>query len=619
MLFSITNNTDHQLPEELQSKIRLAVSICLLGLFIWLDNGPLTLSYGNPTLLIIVGYILFSTAIFFTIEYKPATSNKIRSVAIFGDICTTSLLLIFGGETAAPICVAYYILILNNGLSNYARELRIGTSLSILGFSSVLYLSEYWQTQTNLGIGLLVGMIVVASLISRHIHQDKTLADETVKNPNLAIDNKKSSLNIGKNKDLKILLITKDTTDRHMVLSYINSWGITLQVCNSTIRAFAELVNAAENGTGYTTVIVDSLNLDMDPTLFSQSLLSDDTQSDINLIHVSPAQLEEQEARLIAAGYSKLLNIPLDKTILFDAIHTTKTSTQQNSNITQLISHYSSRAGSTQPSDILLAISDPIEQKLLRSILEKGGQRVFTVSTGSQTLDALNTHQFDMVILDFNISDIDGKDIIRLYYYTYLNHDWVPFIALVDKATSNILSQCREAEVDAIIARPIKEQSLLMTIADIAASKAKQVGSINSSRNSIRACNTQIADNNDLILNKQTLRQLENLSSSSEFLDLLINNFHEDMTKLLNGLQKAIDHCRFTEFQDFAHALRDTSCNLGAISLHRLSIMALEINQHEFQQQGKPLLNELHLALSKTMHALRDHVIKNNDSATEKE
>ena len=357
----------------------------------------------------------------------------------------------------------------------------------------------------------------------------------------------------------------------------------------------------------------------MDPIQFAKPLQSDSTLSNIQLIHLSPGQPKEQETQLIAAGYSKLLNIPLDKTILFDALHTTTPGQRDDSNITQLISHYSSKTGSTQPSDILLAIGDPIEQALFRGILEKNGQRVYTVNTGSQALDALSAHQFDMMIIDFKMKDIEGKDVIRLYYYSNLDQDWVPFIALVDEATTDVLSQCKEAEVSAIMVRPVTEQKLLMTVADIAASKAKSIEGIDSPWKPARNRNVQIADNNDLILNTQTLRQLENLSSNGVFLELLTTNFYDDMNKLLNGLQSAVEHRRFSEFQDLAHALRDTSSNLGAVSLHRLSLKALQISQHQFQQQGKTLLDELHLALSKTMHALRDHMIKSNDSATGKE
>lgn len=609
MSSSLINKPDHHLSEMQQSIIRLAIGLCILGLLLWLNHGPANISFENTSLVTIIGYCSFSALLIITIWMEPTSTSIRRSAAIFADLFAATLLLIFGGKYAAPICITYYLLIISNGLNRHTGEFRISTSLSIIGFSCVLYLSDFWQSQLTHGIGLLLGMVISAMLISKQVQGNKTteVAD------NHAPSNTKDRGNI------KVLLITQDAMDRHMTFSYINSWEIPVKTCNSAVRTFAEIINAVDNEAGYTTVIVDSLNLDMDPVLFSKSLRFENKLVDINLIHISPPQPKEQEKLLLTAGYSKLITTPLDKTILFDAIHATTPEIKSNSNITKLISRYSSNQGSTQPSDILLAIGNPIEQTLFRSILEKAGQRVYSVSSGSQALDALNTHQFDMVIIDFKMSDIHGKDVIRLYYYTFLDQEWVPFIALVDEATSSVLSQCREAEVGAVLVRPVDEQKLLMTVADIAASKAKQSESINNPWKPARNSNTLIADNSGLILNTHTLRQLEHLSSSSNFLEHMVSNFQGDMSASLRGLQQAIDNISFTEFQDFAHAMRDTSCNLGAVTLHRLSLKALQINQNEFQQQGKSLLNELYLALEKTMHALREYVIDCNDAAKEKE
>jgi CheY-like chemotaxis protein len=603
------NKTGRQLSEAEQNVIRLMIGCGVLVSLLWVNPTSVTVSSTNPALVTISSYLLFTTLLAIGIWQKLGSSSTRRSIAIFTDIFAATLLLIFGGEYTAPVCITYYLLILSYGINSHKHEFRISTSLSVVGFSCAIYFNDFWQSQPILSMGLLFGMVVMAMLISKHMQRDVTTAINTEQPPH---DTKHDE-------GIKVLLVTQDSIDRHMVLSHLNSWKIPVTICNSSVRAFAKLIHAVENGAGYTTVIVDSLNLDMDPGQFSKSLRFENKLGDINLIHLSPGLSKEQEEQLLATGYSKLITIPLDKTILFDAIHSSTAELHGNSNVTRLISRYLGKKDSPHPADILLAIGNPIEQTLFRSILEKDGQRVYSVSTGSQALDALNTHQFDMVIIDLKMPDIDGKDLIRLYYYTYLNQEWVPFIALVDEATPSVLYQCREAEVDAIMVRPVSEQKLLMTVADIAASKTKQIEPVCNFPKPNHASDSINAENSDPTLNTHTLRQLENLSSSNVFLERMISNFHNDMNKTLDGLQRAIDNHHFKEFQDFAHALRDTSSNLGAISLHRLSLKALQINQSEFQQRSKTLLNELHLALEKTMRALREYVTKSGNSATEQE
>lgn len=619
MSFILKRWTNHHSRESLHNVIRLSTGLCLLGLFLWQDADSSSSLLTNPNILTVVGYIILSTTILLFTRQNTIPKAYLHSATIFIDILALSLLLIFGEETTAPLCIIYYLLLLNNGLHRYPRGFWLSASLSILGFSSVLYMSSFWYSQIYIGTGLLLGIILMTLLISRRLHNSNntigTAAPDSNSTQNGEIPLRNTEVHIKQ----KLLLITHDSTDRHMLLNYITSWEIEVQICNSAIRAFAELLNAADKGTGYSTIIVDSLNLEMDPGQFSRSLRSDDSLRAIHLIHISPGENSGHETQLIDAGYSRVLNTPLDKTILFNALHTTEQKPWEGNNVTQLINYYSNKESSRQPVDILLATPDLIEQDSFRSILEQDGQRVYSVDSGSQTLDALNTHQFDLAIIDFKMPDMDAKDVIRLYYYTNLNQDWVPFITLVDKATPEILSLCREAEVDAILVRPIQKQKLLSTVADVSTAKAKRADNIDNQINPIHSHDSQIKDNRRQVLNIPTLRQLEHLSSNNDFLEQLISNFNGDMSQLLDGIAQAIDNNLFTEFQDLSHALRDSSCNMGANLLYRVSLQALQINQHEFRKQAPLILDELHIAQSKTKYALHNYVEQRDNSATDKE
>jgi len=611
------NRSGQQTQDDYHTVIRLLAGLCLLALLLWNYTNSYSPWFFSPAILTTIGYTIITATLWVLSRYSRLKPSGRQSTQIILDITALSLLLIYGEEITSPLCIIYYLLILNSGLQTTSREFRLSATLSIAGFSSVLYLSSFWNSQLHLGIGLLLGMVLMARLVSRQQHQHKEQPVTTASNtttPKTPIPQDTETEN-----NQKLLLITHDSADRHLLLNYIDSWNIDVHVCSSAVRGFRELLSAVDQGAGYSTVIVDSLNLDMDPDQFARSLLSDSTLCNIKLLHISPGHANEHKTQLINAGYSRILKTPLDKTILFDALHTTKAHSHNSSNITQLINHYSSKENLRQPSDILLATSDKTEQKHFRTVLEQDGQRVYSVENGSQALDALNTHQFDMVIIDFEMPDIKGGDVIRLYYYTYQNQDWVPFIALVDDATQDILSQCRDTEVNAVLVRPIQEHKLLSTVADIASSRAKQAESTDSSKYHTRSSHTDINKDNGRVLNIQTLTQLEHLSSSNDFLDQLITRFNADMNQLLDTLEHCIEDNLFTEFKDQSHALRDSSCNMGADLLHQLSLQALQINQREFQKQAKQILDELHIAQSKTKYALHNYVMRRNNSATEKE
>ncbi len=590
--------------------VRVVIAFVFLLVIPWLSSDPFYFSISNPLLATVIGYVLFTVALVILHSREIITNIQHNCLTLLADISGITLLLIIGESAASPLCAAYYLFIIHNGINSNTRQLLISSFLAVSSFTTVLYLSSYWNSHLELGVGLISGLTFISLILFREItnnsNNNHIVQEETVK-PTLK--DKHSSLNV--------LFITNDTHDRHMLLSYIDSWGITIETSNSSLRAFAELANSAESENRFTTVIVDALNLDMDPIQLATYIKLDNALSKIHLIHISPEYSTDHETRLMDAGYSTLLKTPIDKTILFDALHTHNEQLAKGKNITKLISHYASKASFRQPLDILLAIADTTEQQQFRTNLENNGQRVYAVNSGSQTLDALNTHQFDIIILDFNMPDMGGNEIINLYYYTYLNEEWIPFIALVDAASPEVLSQCRDAEVNAILVRPVEENELLITVADIASSRTKRAENIDKHWQPPYIHETQIRDGNDQILNTKTLTQIEQLSSSNNFLEQLAANFNQDMDVLIEGIEKAIDNNCFTDYKDLIYALKDSSCNLGADALHKLSLIALQINQREFQGQATTILEDIKETLSKTKYALHNHALKQKSSATD--
>ncbi len=590
--------------------MRIFAAISVLLITSWLNGNSLSIASADPILIITAGYLLLTTLLTLLNRKNVLAGTTYSYCTIFTDTLAISLLLIFGGESTSPLCAVYYLIILHSGIKTQNHRLLTGTILSSLGFATALYLSSYWASQIYLGLGLLCGLLLTSLILYK---QNEALsANNTIHR----IDNEND---VDDQSNLKLLIITSDRKDRHMLKSYIDSWGIDANIHNSSLRAFAELVNHAEDSNAYTTVIIDSLNFDMDPVQFAKYIRLDSSLSNTHLIHLSPEHSAKQKEQLLAAGYTTLLKTPIDKTILFDAIHTYNTKTTSGKNITHFINHYSYKSNTKQPLDILLAVGNKTERESFSATLEHNGQRVYAVENVSQTLDALHTHQFDLVILDFTMPEIEAKEIIRLYYYTYLNEDWMPFIALVDEATPEVLSQCRDAEVNAILVRPVEQNEILITVTDIASSKAKRAESIQKHWQPPHINETQIRNSGDQILNTQTLIQLEELSSSKNFLSQLTTKFNQDMEILVARLELSINNNSFTSFKDSIYALKDSSCNLGAEKLHKISLFALQINQSEFQGQATLVLSDLKDTLEKTKHALQNYAAKQDNSASELE
>ncbi len=62
----------------------------------------------------------------------------------------------------------------------------------------------------------------------------------------------------------------------------------------------------------------------------------------------------------------------------------------------------------------ILAVEDEKDvQALYTAILTEEGHRVVTVSTGAQAIEKIAKEQFDLIILDLKLPDIDGTEVLK--------------------------------------------------------------------------------------------------------------------------------------------------------------------------------------------------------------
>jgi two-component system sensor histidine kinase RpfC len=146
-------DTEHE-----QAVVRIVV-----GALIVLYLLPGALAQGlEPTIFVMIGYLIASAAIFAHILSSPVESPTRRMMGALADIGTLSWVMAFLGDTAAPLFLVYVWVTLANGFRFGQRYLLASLALSVAGFSMVLWQSGFWHEHLNIGYGLLIGFIALS-------------------------------------------------------------------------------------------------------------------------------------------------------------------------------------------------------------------------------------------------------------------------------------------------------------------------------------------------------------------------------------------------------------------------------------------------------------------------
>ena len=117
---------------------------------------------------------------------------------------------------------------------------------------------------------------------------------------------------------------------------------------------------------------------------------------------------------------------------------------------------------------ILLAEDNPVNQRLAVRLLEKQGHVVVAVDNGRAAVDAIEGQQFDMVLMDMEMPEMNGFEATAAIRKREVETgEWVPIVALTAHAMAGDQARCLAAGMDGYVAKPIQREEMFRVIGEL--------------------------------------------------------------------------------------------------------------------------------------------------------
>lgn len=270
------------------------------------------------------------------------------------------------------------------------------------------------------------------------------------------------------------------------------------------------------------------------------------------------------------------------------------------------------------PMRILVVEDNRTSSALIRELLVLDHHTVEICDSGIAALERLTRESFDVLLLDYNLGDMDGIQVLRTYRFGRV--DAAPAIFLTADATAQTTARLLDAGAVGIVHKPITRASLRDALA-----RLSNDGSVAASRPAFAMTPTQTdvarMDRPALrvvpvsALNEDTLDELRSLNATNGgFLRKLLSQAEIDITRACQQLCDAFANRSYAIVPNVAHALKGVSANVGAV---RLAIMAgalLQMSNEEFEVDGDRLATDLRECSRITVGALRQAIADSGSS-----
>ena len=123
---------------------------------------------------------------------------------------------------------------------------------------------------------------------------------------------------------------------------------------------------------------------------------------------------------------------------------------------------------------VLLADDDPISRLIGREILHKHGHQVTVVRNGADAEAAIHAGQFDVMLLDLQMPDIDWHTVVRqIRAGERMHHRRTYLIALTDDGSDDRQELgFQEADIDVCLVKPVNSQELRSALGELTGNEA---------------------------------------------------------------------------------------------------------------------------------------------------
>jgi signal transduction histidine kinase/DNA-binding NarL/FixJ family response regulator len=156
--------------ERQQATIRVWFAVVFFPFF---TSTYFTGWFGGVSAYIVYGVIVFSVgaiAVLASIVFVPASKLLMRKIGMFLDLFFITYCLVLGDSVGALGYGGYLWVTIANGLRYGVSYLKFSHFASVVCFSAVLLLSDYWQNNIVLGVGLLLWLFLIPIYVAKLLH-----------------------------------------------------------------------------------------------------------------------------------------------------------------------------------------------------------------------------------------------------------------------------------------------------------------------------------------------------------------------------------------------------------------------------------------------------------------
>jgi PAS domain S-box-containing protein len=256
----------------------------------------------------------------------------------------------------------------------------------------------------------------------------------------------------------------------------------------------------------------------------------------------------------------------------------------------------------------VLVVDDvAMNRDIAGSFLRAAGHKVTCVEGGAEAIAAVETMDFDVVLMDVRMPEMDGLEATRRIRALEGERGRVPIVALTAQAFSEQVAECHKAGMDSHLPKPFDPDSLLTAVL-----RAVEVRSARAE--GISSASMSAVIGSDLVVFNPAVFELTAFYLSSEAVSSYMEAIAERGEALLRGLRGP--DALVQTGDELAEAAHTIAGSAGMFGFERLTAVGRRFERavQAGAAEAPALADGLSAALEVTLQAIHDRTLATADA-----
>ena len=368
--------------------------------------------------------------------------------------------------------------------------------------------------------------------------------------------------------DLKILVVDDSEIVHFNIMQTLERWGAQVEYAENSESAFLKLRHATHARKPFDIALIDEIMPSGNGIELMREICRNSEIEPLKLVLMTNQSHAESFMKRFPE-IDSYIQKPVLQSSLFDCISTAMKGSINPVNPLYTVKEYEEFDANN--ASVLVVEDNNANQQVAIGMLERLGCIVSVADNGIEAVNLVSRNRFEIILMDCNMPVMDGYEAttqIRKMESAVSN---IPIIAMTANVQDGERQKCMQVGMNDYMSKPIKLQKLKDMLLQWLPETGNHTDSLSTTQQELEALpehNLQEPSAQYSASGPIDEERIEELRESvSSAFSQMVEAYLEDLPELTSSLEQAVNNKDYEQTQHFAHSIKGSSKNFGAVEL----------------------------------------------------